>query len=332
MKKIIFATLITLSYLSLHSQVFFANYPLDGNGNDLSPNSFNGTLNGGVTTTSDRNSTPNSALRFDGINDYISVGNFPGITGHFNNNTVSVWLKTSNAGLSSQSFVMGSINDPGDGLCFAIILNGTFQNGWSPNSIYFYLRDINGTNFSYTINAPDFFDDKWHCLTFVTNNLSNHDFEAYIDAVPVSYTFNETEYPSNWVSFQHPFALGAVNNRGTYQGFYKGDMDEFRIYDYALDSNTVANNCNNTTIGVENDWITVVNQVSIYPNPTLNNLNIVVNNPGLIEMEIINSLGQTKYCGAIQTLIDINDYSSGIYHVNFKDINNNTYTRKFIKQ
>jgi hypothetical protein len=45
-------------------------YPMNGNANDLSGNSFHGTPSG-VTSVPDRYGVPNSAYYFDGVNDYI---------------------------------------------------------------------------------------------------------------------------------------------------------------------------------------------------------------------------------------------------------------------
>ncbi|MEZ4577795.1 MAG: hypothetical protein R2875_07210 [Desulfobacterales bacterium] len=64
-------------------------YPFNGNANDESGNGNNGTVYG-AGLTADRHGNLNSAYNFDGINDYIDIGNnvkpqFP--------ITVSAWVK-----------------------------------------------------------------------------------------------------------------------------------------------------------------------------------------------------------------------------------------------
>ncbi len=69
-------------------------WPFTGNANDLSGNGNNGTINGGVTLTTDRFNNLNRAYSFDGNADYINCGNTPSVnmTGSL---TISAWLYAS---------------------------------------------------------------------------------------------------------------------------------------------------------------------------------------------------------------------------------------------
>jgi hypothetical protein len=60
-------------------------WPFNGNANDESGNGNNGTVNG-ATLTTDRNGVANSAYSFDGVNDYIDVGN----ANVLNSNVISI--------------------------------------------------------------------------------------------------------------------------------------------------------------------------------------------------------------------------------------------------
>lgn len=51
-----------------------AYYAFGGNANDLTGNGNDGTVSG-ATLTTDRFGNPNSAYHFDGINDFINIGN-----------------------------------------------------------------------------------------------------------------------------------------------------------------------------------------------------------------------------------------------------------------
>src|ERR1044071_3034587 len=57
------------------NQGLVAYYPFNGNANDASGNGNNGVLQNGVTFVPDKNNNPNSAVHFDGINDFIQVAN-----------------------------------------------------------------------------------------------------------------------------------------------------------------------------------------------------------------------------------------------------------------
>ena len=67
----------------------------------------------------------------------------------------------------------------------------------------------------------------------------------------------------------------------------------------------------------------VINQFTIYPNPTISNIYILnSHNSGMLDIEITNSLGQYVYSSSInysknqEVAIDVSDYSKGIYQVN----------------
>ena len=68
-------------------------YPFNGNANDESGNGNHGAVNG-ATLTNDRLSNSNSAYYFDGINDYIDLGNSDLFSlGLYDNFSISVWIQ-----------------------------------------------------------------------------------------------------------------------------------------------------------------------------------------------------------------------------------------------
>lgn len=68
-----------------------ASYEFDGNANDTSGNNLNGTVYG-ATLTADRFGNPNSAYRFNGIDNYIEVAD-NNIFDLTNNFSISLWVK-----------------------------------------------------------------------------------------------------------------------------------------------------------------------------------------------------------------------------------------------
>ena len=101
-------------------------YPFNGNANDESSNSNNGTVNGAILTI-DRNGNSNSAYSFDGINNYISVPSSEANSSFVNGQTISFWMKiseyptdgkehyiinkTDNSGTPQTSFYQAIISD-----------------------------------------------------------------------------------------------------------------------------------------------------------------------------------------------------------------------------
>jgi hypothetical protein len=84
MKKNFFIGIV-LIFLATGSPAFggpidhlIAYYPFDGNAADMTGNGNNGTVFG-AALTADRFGNPNSAYKFDGINDYIDLGNNPSL-------------------------------------------------------------------------------------------------------------------------------------------------------------------------------------------------------------------------------------------------------------
>ncbi|MDC0460226.1 T9SS type B sorting domain-containing protein [Crocinitomicaceae bacterium] len=67
-------------------------WPFNGNANDESVNTNNGTVNGASLTT-DRFGTANSAYNFDGVDDFIEVLDDPSLNFPSNNQSISFWVK-----------------------------------------------------------------------------------------------------------------------------------------------------------------------------------------------------------------------------------------------
>ena len=71
------------------------------------------------------------------------------------------------------------------------------------------------------------------------------------------------------------------------------------------------------------DWINESNEsVSVYPNPTTNNVNIVA--PGINHVTVMNTLGQVVYDSHVDgnmTTLDMSQYQAGVYMVRVKTEN-----------
>ena len=102
-----------------------AYYPFNGNANDESGNGNEGTGHGGVALTADRFGNAGSAYRFDGIDDFINVGD--NLDQPNNNFSISVWFKTENITGISQYIVAKRFSSLGKGYS----LNGIDMSGYT---------------------------------------------------------------------------------------------------------------------------------------------------------------------------------------------------------
>jgi len=134
MKKLLFALLV-LSVFTVNAQVpsyvptngLVAYYPFNGNANDASGNGNNGVVNG-ATLTSDRNGSVNSAYSFNGVSNYISVGD--NATLNPNSISISGWINSNSNASDVQTGAKAiikkwnqSINCSGDGANYNLQLS-----------------------------------------------------------------------------------------------------------------------------------------------------------------------------------------------------------------
>ena len=85
-----------IAFAQVPTSGLVAHYPFNGNANDESTNSNDGTVNG-ATLTTDRFGNANSAYSFDGVDDFIDCGN--GGSLQFDSYiTFSAWIKAESIG------------------------------------------------------------------------------------------------------------------------------------------------------------------------------------------------------------------------------------------
>lgn len=315
----------------LFSQTTLMHYPMDGNADDISGNNFDGTVNG-ATLTTNRFGTPNGAYSFDGLNDYINIGTIATMNNILDNFTVSFWMKTDSNDASTYFEVMGNINNAGAGLSFNIDIHRTVFTSFEQNSILFYIRDNSTKVMALTFHEPELFDNEWHCIVIKVNNSATGDVEVYTDGVIHNHVMDFNEGPSfSATDFEHPFVIGALNNRGTIERYFNGSLDQFRIYDYAINTANILTDCAATSIGID-ETSSFVTGIKIYPNPAGEVLFVENNNPALTQMTVYDMHGKLMVQSQIKNL-DIINWSNGMYLVVFSN-NEKTVKRqyKFVKE
>jgi hypothetical protein len=294
---------ITLGLLATASTTFaqvptnglVAHYPFNGNANDASGNGYTGTVNG-ATLVNDRFGNANSAYDFDGNGQHIILTNTASqnlLTGF----SLVSWIKsTSPAG----SFISKHKN----------YYRNTFAFGFNDGHAV-----VSTDVVAYVVGTPQKYNDgKWHLIVGVYNGTT---LLIYADGVlagsmSANYTTANTEN----------IKIG----RDSDLSFYKGTLDDIRIYNRAITPNEVATlfNEDNAVTSISNSNNINDTSIKIYPNPTSDNI-IIENALGANALFVTDALGQTVFSSAIkqdQLRINLVNWKKGLYVVKMLDAQN----------
>jgi len=213
-----------------------AYYPFDGTAEDWSGNRNDGTVHGAAPAP-DRFGNPGHAFRFDGMNDYISVGDSPtlDITGEI---TISVWARMEAAGnpLPIPQYLISR----GTGIAEDAIRN-TYSL-YLGDPIFFRSLTVelsDGSVRTYTPDVPGlrltgFDSETWHHLAATWDGAL---IRVFLDGIHVSGADTAFTGPIN--SLSAPLSIGKLGY-GSGNNF-KGDLDDIRIYDRALSAAEIQN-------------------------------------------------------------------------------------------
>ena len=213
--------IISLSTDTDLSEGLVAHYPLNGNLEDVSGNQLHGSAFGGSFTT-DQNNIANQAYYFNGINDHIKINNSSILeTQQF---TFSCWIsaESDTGAIVSLSEVPSSYNNCG-----------------------YYLKHLNSQpagqimvdsyNFVWSKVETDKLiqQNEWQHLVFTYDQV---EMKIYLNGQLIGSTPEEraVDYRE-----QNPMILGGYSTRTTGGTWFKGKMDEVKIYNRSLSSTEV---------------------------------------------------------------------------------------------
>jgi len=222
--------LTTLSgYNQSNSWGAVASYPFNGNANDTSGNGFNGTIHN-ATLATDRNGNANACYFFTGYNsgnpDYIELPNYSNFetSGEI---SISLWCKMDNVGQSPFLFTLTPDN-PYDRVCGTYFWNSStnYSPIWDHGNIY-----STGRLYSSSMITPPTVG-TWCHLVFVRSKSSNF-MNIYYNGIQIASTSNTTDI----VNKNLPLRIGGGGYQsGQYNGYFIGYIDDFKIFNRALNS------------------------------------------------------------------------------------------------
>jgi hypothetical protein len=196
-----------------------AYYKLNGNGNDASGNGLNGT-NNGATAAPDRFGTAGGAMYFNGT--WIAVPNNAKL--NFSTSfSMSFWYKKEG---NNTSHIIGKGRDIDN--CYNFSLNATSEGFGMNNYPPFDGASINPTSIQ-----------VWHHAVCVYNKTALK-IQFYIDNVLV---IDKTTSLNFTATNAYPFVMGrhftASDGSGGFEYYFKGWLDEVRLYNRALTAKDV---------------------------------------------------------------------------------------------
>lgn len=191
-----------------------AYFPFSGNADDASSNNNNGLIHGAVLTT-DRFGNPNYAYHFDGIDDYINFGSDNSLKVS-DAISISVWLKPEE-----------SPNYPQ-----ILIKEGEYKLALYPKHEIGYTLTNTSPGWKNQVTAVTADLNQWtHVVLVYSANLEK--IQLYKNNKLVheqvgigSIGDYHSDYNELWIGFRH--------RSGSNSDYFHGDIDDVRLFDYAL--------------------------------------------------------------------------------------------------
>jgi len=181
------------------------------------------------------NAAAQSALQFDGVDDYVDIGPWPELTSQIMAQPVTYefWLSSSNT--TDTLTLIGAVNT-GDSTFYRISLNMDGMRVRQAGGIKLLQRDAGGVFFrGGTASNLDtgITDGQWHHLAVVFD-VTTASLTIYVDGVSQELSFLDAATATNVTDFEYPIVpIGARNVRGVIDQNFQGLLDEVRIWSYA---------------------------------------------------------------------------------------------------
>ena len=220
------------------TQGLVAYYPFNGNANDASGSGFHGSMQNGVSFVPDKLGTPNSAVRFDGIDDFINIIHNGALS---RRSAFSYVVQFKTEDLSAVQTLLARRNSADQTQAqFQVFINWSLHPGMGYGHNYSNNADCNTALWLYNVyvntGAGTINLNQWHCVVGTFDGSTQ---KIYLDGV-LKETFSTplSQMDSCGVV---PIRIGKYTDPDPQ--FYKGAMDEVRIYNRALNQDEVTALC-----------------------------------------------------------------------------------------
>mgnify|MGYP001218795058 FL=1 len=218
-------TAIDTSQIGLLPEFIFpstaAQWVFSGNTSDITQHGHNGT-NNGATFVANRHGAANTALSFDGANDFVAVADDPALDfgDPANPFTIVAWVKTSAntaGGIVAKARDSGTVNMD---YRLQFLASGFVQlSRWNQAA---------GVTES-MVSTSAINDGQWHHIAFVNEGAASH--KLYIDGKLAGHS------TALWLhdnTNNQPVRIGRDRNAGTADAYFSGVIDDVAIIQRAL--------------------------------------------------------------------------------------------------
>ncbi len=245
-----FLLLLITSFLvssSLHSQIpnyvptngLVGYWPFNGNANDESGNGNHGTVNG-ATLTSDINNISNQSYSFDGVNDFISIGNIPVINGN-NSRSFVAWVKI-NPGQNGGVIISQGAELFQSGCNQGFHFNATSALADCAYSGCGIITNCSQVRHPYLLN-----DGNWHQVAVTYSSGGYGGLAFYADGQFISTNPNNCIQGDQYSEFNTGSMFGVNFGKRNDEYFSNCTLDDIAIYNRALTPAEITALYNGTT-------------------------------------------------------------------------------------
>jgi hypothetical protein len=282
-----------------------AYYPFNSNSNDESGNNHHANVLGAVLTA-DKDGNLNSAYYFDGVDDYIDLGDWE------NGGPMSFTFWARWDAFNNYSRII----DLGNGASSNNIIISNYQT----NSGLFFSTYNSGEKSLITTNTITQYQWDFYAATFDINGV-----------MTVYKNGNQINQRTNGISPVKIIRTSQFIGKSNFSqdGYFNGSIDELRIYNSALTNGEILNLYNFNTLKVEK--LETATKSAFYVS---NNILFFKNNQNLNQIktiEVYNLLGQKVVeTSKIEEEISLQQLKQGVYILKVETNENNLQTLKII--
>ncbi|KAB2916237.1 MAG: T9SS type A sorting domain-containing protein [Bacteroidetes bacterium] len=259
--SVLFSFIALLAYDKGFSQIdlrqgLAAYYPFNGDVKDYSGNGNDGVIIGTPSLTTDRWNNANKCYTFNGNGDYVRVESDPTIE-PVDAVSVSAWVNATD--FSSWNIIvckrLKHNSSPGN----SYLLYGAGSPGQNQ---YWGFGVANTSSEQFSIDPAVIQTNDWvHVVGTYDRNASDSNVRVYVDGNLVK--FEKATFP---LAYSDSALRIGMAIPGPSKQYFKGKIDEVRIYNRALNQQEITALYNNTHTSIKNVEA-ANNKVEVFPNP-----------------------------------------------------------------
>ena len=207
-------------------------YPFSGNALDSTSHNYDGIVSGAMLTT-DRNGIANASYSFDGVDDYIHVPHTEALNlpGDF---SISLWAEVSSSQVPHEGIndILRKWNGNHEGYPFAIAYLNPLADDAFEDKLIYVRYDGQGCSHAPTSYSSTIENDEFQHIVLVKQGNT---LRQYLNNVLIQ------EFTDNTTCSTGNTADMTIGCRGNLVRFFKGKIDDIRIYSRALTGSELSN-------------------------------------------------------------------------------------------